>query len=162
MEFIHVGTTCDTADDVGGHYYNSTYTNGSDPWSTTYWYSDSEGNSSTTFVIDSGYMLSDNVDHALVVHDNDTRVSCGVLKSTATSESKKDKDNTMLVIVIVCGTVVVVLMIIGIAKVTNNRKGGDNTEASNPVSAAGGTDGGTDGNTLEIVRQGSRSSAHAF
>lgn len=111
---IHEGTTCDDADEVGGHYYNSTHTNGTDPWTTTDWVSDSLGNSSTSFVIDSGYGLEDNLAHAIVIHDSTgSRISCGVLKSTdessGSSSSGLAKDVMILIIVLVIFVVFLIL-----------------------------------------------------
>jgi len=78
---IHSGTTCDDADQVGGHYWDENKV--SDPWTTdngSVYKSNPEGMSNATFTINSGYGIGDNVDHAVVVHAQDgTRIACGVL-----------------------------------------------------------------------------------
>ncbi|KAH8066203.1 hypothetical protein JL722_619 [Aureococcus anophagefferens] len=79
---IHSGTTCASADAVGGHYFEGM---ADDPWTTTY-ESDSVGSSSTSlslddFTLDDAYPVAG---RAVVVHAADgTRVGCGVLESAA-------------------------------------------------------------------------------
>lgn len=76
---IHEGTSCDVADDVGGHYYEGM---SEDPWTTTY-DSDSIGTAMpmfdvADFTLDGAYPVSG---RAIVVHAEDgTRVACGVLQ----------------------------------------------------------------------------------
>jgi len=118
---IHEGLSCDDADDVGGHYYNSSYTNGTDPW-TTEWVSDSLGNSSTSFVIDSGYGLEDNLAHALVIHaSNGSRISCGVIKPINT-ESSNPSGLTLEILIVIIVLVLLVLFLILYLKCRKNRK----------------------------------------
>jgi len=115
---IHNGTSCSDANYVGGHYYNSTYTNGTDPWTDMVWESDSDGNSSTTFVVDTGYEIEDNLGRALVIHDNaGTRISCGVLESTADFSTSSGMDSTVLTIIIIVSVLLVCVMIVAIRKV---------------------------------------------
>ena len=82
---IHSGTTCASADDVGGHYLGGHYSADDDPWTTNY-ESDSAGSSTTSlslddFTLDGAYPVAG---RAVVVHAADgTRVGCGVLASAA-------------------------------------------------------------------------------
>lgn len=69
---IHVGKTCATS---GLHYYASD----PDPWNTTYT-SNSAGLAEGLVEVDSGYGLSDNIAHAIVIHDAaGNRIACGTL-----------------------------------------------------------------------------------
>ena len=80
---IHEGTTCDDADEVGGHYFSVA----EDPWTpdggATY-DANNKGFAQGSFTLTSGEdTYADNVDHAVVIHDqNGTRISCGILKAT--------------------------------------------------------------------------------
>jgi len=80
---IHAGTSCATHDQVGGHYWNETGM--ADPWSTD-WTSDEYGNAVGTISVDSGLnMLTDNLGHAVVVHESGSpRAACGTLGTVAT------------------------------------------------------------------------------
>ena len=79
---IHSGTTCASADDVGGHYLGGHYSADDDPWTTNY-ESDSVGVSQTTlvlddFTLDGAYPVAG---RAVVIHAADgTRIGCGVLE----------------------------------------------------------------------------------
>jgi len=77
---IHSGTTCDSADDVGGHWW--TPESDTDVWTAVTWASDANGRStSSSIILATGYGYEDNVGHAVVVHAADgTRVGCGILK----------------------------------------------------------------------------------
>ena len=81
---VHSGTSCASAGDVGGHYYNNALTNGTDPWSTV-WEKDAGTTSATgMFMIYSGYEFVDNHKHTFVIHQQDgTKIGCGVLESTS-------------------------------------------------------------------------------
>ncbi|KAH8054480.1 hypothetical protein JL722_8828 [Aureococcus anophagefferens] len=76
---IHSGTTCASADDVGGHYFEGM---ADDPWTTNY-ESDSVGVSQTSlslddFTLDGAYPVAG---RAVVIHAADgTRIGCGVLE----------------------------------------------------------------------------------
>ena len=78
---IHTGTTCA---EPGHHYWDAT-DDAPDPWSAakgTAYKSDSNGKSKGAFDINSGYDYSENVGHAVVVHDkNGVPFGCGVLSS---------------------------------------------------------------------------------
>ena len=80
---IHEGTTCEDADEVGGHYWDETVTD--DPWFSymnAYYSSDKEGKAKGSFLIKDGYDFIDHQYHAVVVHDGDdpkTRIGCGQL-----------------------------------------------------------------------------------
>ena len=81
---IHTGTTCDDEALVGGHYWDAT-DNAPDPWTPAggaVYESNSKGKSMGAFGINSGYDYSENVGHAVVVHDkNGVRYGCGLLSS---------------------------------------------------------------------------------
>jgi len=73
---FHKGTSCDTAESVGGHYYNGKQ----DPWSPVVYVSYEGGSvGSTTVAI--GQSIDELAGHAFVVHDHTGgRVACGLLK----------------------------------------------------------------------------------
>jgi len=78
---IHTGTTCDVADEVGGHYFFAV-----DTWTAdggSIYNADGVGDASGSFRLTSGYdTYLDNVDHAVVIHGHDgTRLSCGILRT---------------------------------------------------------------------------------
>ena len=66
---IHTGTTCDTAANVGGHYW--TPASNPDPWTTTMWTSNDAGAATAEFTVSTGYPLASNYGHAVVLHAND-------------------------------------------------------------------------------------------
>ncbi|KAL3810273.1 hypothetical protein ACHAXA_008641 [Cyclostephanos tholiformis] len=77
---IHEGTTCDDAEEVGGHYYSV----GEDPWTSmggAVYNSDANGEAAGSFTLKSGYdTCKENLGHAVVAHSqNGTRLSCGIL-----------------------------------------------------------------------------------
>jgi len=79
---IHAGNTCDDADAVGGHYYN-TDTIDSDPWSPISYATWIKGTTAgyATIAIGDGQDVSG---RALVVHDQTgARVACGLLPAGA-------------------------------------------------------------------------------
>lgn len=79
---IHTGTSCDDADTVGGHYWDSEDGTVADPWTTTY-SSTEDGEARGCFKLDSGYDHDGNTGHAVVLHDSTgARVGCGVLEVT--------------------------------------------------------------------------------
>jgi len=79
---IHEGTTCEDADEVGGHYYDLA----SDPWNTTWGVSDDEGYSSGSFSIFTNISITGNYGHSFVVHlSNDTRAACGLVGTVEVS-----------------------------------------------------------------------------
>jgi Cu/Zn superoxide dismutase len=81
---IHSGTTCDNADDVGGHYWDAG-SDGTTPdqWTPEYgavYETNGKGSTKGSFSLDSGYGYDENIGHAVVVHDSTgARVGCGVL-----------------------------------------------------------------------------------
>ena len=87
---IHTGTTCDTADEVGGHYWDDTTV--PDPWVTEFgsvYSSNDNGVAEGEFTVDSGFNSEENDRHAVVVHAQDgSRVGCGVLKSKSSKSGK--------------------------------------------------------------------------
>eukprot|EP00854_Cymbomonas_tetramitiformis_P012850 gene12850-15186_t len=75
---IHTGTTCSDAEQVGGHYFNTSL----DPWIPDCMYTpDGEGNAEGECgPISTGYDIEMNAGHAFVVHAaGGTRIGCGVL-----------------------------------------------------------------------------------
>jgi Cu/Zn superoxide dismutase len=86
---IHSGFTCDDADGVGGHFYDSDYWD-SDPWTTTY-SSNAKGHASVSVSVD-GFSTASAFNlptayHALVVHDSTDRVGCGIIGTPYTAVS---------------------------------------------------------------------------
>jgi hypothetical protein len=80
---IHAGTTCETAGEVGGHYWKDAAA--PDPWTgSTISADDSTAKDLVTIM--SGYQFADNIKHAVVVHsaaDPAVRIGCGVLYASA-------------------------------------------------------------------------------
>jgi len=81
---VHEGTSCDTSDTQGSHYFK----NGVDPWLPTISkvaptganYSTEQAVSTTTFQFDMGYGYDNAVGKVVVVHaSNGDRIACGVL-----------------------------------------------------------------------------------
>ncbi len=82
---IHAGTTCDNATQVLGHYWNESDT-AEDPWVDARYGSDESGLSLSQVILPggNGFDPSENIGHALVLHEKDgSRVSCGLLKLAA-------------------------------------------------------------------------------
>lgn len=81
---IHTGFSCESADDVGGHYYDSSAWS-SDPWLDTTYCSDQDGNAQIKFSVE-GFSLSGMypvAGRAFVVHSSSgTRIGCGLLQSS--------------------------------------------------------------------------------
>jgi len=90
---IHKGLSCgiingdeissDNVDStVGGHWFDQDV-NGEDAWKaqkSTYT-TDSKGHTKFSYYVYNGYDFEDNIDHALVLHAQDsTRIGCGILK----------------------------------------------------------------------------------
>jgi hypothetical protein len=70
---IHVGVTCDNA---SIHYYSTA----SDPWLATNYTANTNGVAQGSFIVTSGYLLADNIHHAVVIHESDNnRLGCGLL-----------------------------------------------------------------------------------
>jgi hypothetical protein len=87
---IHSGTTCATAADVGGHFWDASVP---DPWITaigSVYNSDDEGCAKSEFTVDSGFDYDTNIGHAVVVHaQNGDRIGCGVLSAKNSKKSGK-------------------------------------------------------------------------
>lgn len=84
---IHIarGMTCDDADQVGGHYWNSDVLE-DDPWTRrngAYYNSNNNGKAIGAFEIDNGYSYEENLGHAVVIYamDGSTKIGCGVLEA---------------------------------------------------------------------------------
>ena len=101
---IHVGTTCDVADEVGGHYYCfACLSTGDDdtevdPWvpPVAVYNSDMNGNAKGSFTLTSGYdEYAENLGRAVVIHarDGKIRVSCGILEEEQSGEPKPGDDS---------------------------------------------------------------------
>jgi hypothetical protein len=72
---IHAGTSCDTAGEVGGHYWNSDKLD-EDPWTYGAPYTTARG---STFVVH-GYSAAESAGHVFVLHDkNGDRIVCAPL-----------------------------------------------------------------------------------
>ena len=84
---IHIarGMTCDDADQVGGHYWNSDVLE-DDPWTRrngAYYNSNNNGKAIGAFEIDNGYSYEENLGHAVVIYamDGSTKIGCGLLEA---------------------------------------------------------------------------------
>jgi hypothetical protein len=78
---IHVGTTCATHAEVGGHYWKQDVLR--DLWKTiggAVYNADDKGKAKGYFSLYNGYGIKENNNHVVVIHAQDgTRVACGVL-----------------------------------------------------------------------------------
>ena len=87
---IHVGMTCSTANDIGGHYWNSTYY-AVDPWLTVM-YNTSSGHpaTQTDLVVMTGTTGEDVYGRAMVIHDfTGERIACGIIEEATTGAFAK-------------------------------------------------------------------------
>jgi Cu/Zn superoxide dismutase len=80
---IHTGTSCDTAEEVGGHFYNTDEVS-EDPW-TAVRYSSANGvtTSSDTTEVAIGFDRSSIIGRAVVVHNSvgaGERIACGIIQ----------------------------------------------------------------------------------
>jgi len=72
---FHIGSSCDNADNVGGHYYHTSIT--PDPWLVATYMGDSGRVPAVIY----GYNYTTTQGRTLVVHDRDgTRISCDLIK----------------------------------------------------------------------------------
>lgn len=83
---VHEGTSCDTHDGIGGHYYNKLHLD-SDPW-TAVRYSSTGGKSKLAdgVQVPTGLARSSLVGHTVVVHSSEgagERIACGTLSEVA-------------------------------------------------------------------------------
>ena len=84
---IHFGTSCASATNVQGHYYNSEAIT-TDPWNAgngAYYNTDAddatEAESTATLTKDYGYTLAESEGKVIAVHNNvGGKIGCGVLK----------------------------------------------------------------------------------
>jgi Cu/Zn superoxide dismutase len=89
---VHAGSTCDDADDVGGHYYSSVSNSleasttddpdaSDDPWADVVYVADSTGASTGAAQVVTGLTLPDLVGKAFVVHEltSGGRIACGIV-----------------------------------------------------------------------------------
>ena len=79
---IHEGTTCNSADFVGGHFWSPAKFS-SDPWETVQYHSTASGRSSFEITLDggNGYGTDINHGHAFIIHDTTgKRIGCGLLE----------------------------------------------------------------------------------
>ena len=79
---IHEGTTCNSADFVGGHFWSPAKFS-SDPWETVQYHSTASGRSSFEITLDggNGYGADINHGHAFIIHDTTgKRIGCGLLE----------------------------------------------------------------------------------
>ena len=83
---IHIATgmTCEDADEVGGHYWNSNVLD-EDPWTRrngAFYNSNNNGKAIGAFEVDNGYSYGENVGHAVVIYamDGRTKIGCGILE----------------------------------------------------------------------------------
>jgi hypothetical protein len=76
---IHSGLSCDTDSEVGGHYWMPS--DARDPWNNLTYTTRLPSTAGST-VVDSGYPIDMNTNHAVVVHSaiDGSRILCGVLE----------------------------------------------------------------------------------
>jgi hypothetical protein len=93
---VHSGSTCDTADDVGGHYYTALIDSDADasvtedpdanddPWANVVYVADSTGAAAGAAEVATGVTLPDLVGKAFVVHELNSggRIACGIVDPT--------------------------------------------------------------------------------
>jgi hypothetical protein len=88
---IHTGTSCDVAEEVGGHYWDDGE-DGTipDPWNEKTTYSTNEkGIAKGAFELNSGIGFDDNIGRAVVVHASDgSRIGCGILQTNKAKNCK--------------------------------------------------------------------------
>lgn len=78
---IHEGMSCDSHDDVGGHYYHHAQYK-EDPWATVVYVANKDGASVGSTTVALGSHFRDIDGRALVVHDHTGgRVACGLLQN---------------------------------------------------------------------------------
>merc|ERR1719343_1628694 len=81
---VHRGTSCKSADDVGGHYYSDALT--ADPWADVRYVANASGASDKLFgkAVTTGNSNGDITGRVIVVHDHSgRRIGCGVIKRSA-------------------------------------------------------------------------------
>jgi len=78
---VHAGKNCESASDIGGHYWNTSYV-ASDPWSSITYLVEVAGASAGGFTAKIGYDLDQVVGQVLVLHDSTgARASCAVISN---------------------------------------------------------------------------------
>merc|ERR1719384_117004 len=78
---IHEGKSCDTHEEVLGHYWNA-HKFPVDPWNPKIWKSNRKRKAKGGFNVKSGYSKRLNNGRAVVVHDSDgNRIGCGILSN---------------------------------------------------------------------------------
>lgn len=91
----HPGTTCDTADQVLGHYWDVSE-QVDDPWTPAFgaaYSTNVNGQGKGFFPLFSGFNFEENIGHAVVFHAQDgTRIACGTLSTTDTTLESIDLD----------------------------------------------------------------------
>lgn len=95
---IHTGTTCATADEVGGHYWDASVVE--DQWLASFgavYNADEDGEAKGNFKIVTGYGYEENLGHAVVIHASDgSRIGCGVLSAGKSAKRGCGKAPTKL------------------------------------------------------------------
>merc|ERR1711933_405372 len=76
---VHEGTSCDTHEEVLGHYWNPNKMD-VDPWNDKYYNTNQFGTAKDKFKLNMGYPIRLTEGRTVVVHAQDgTRIACGVL-----------------------------------------------------------------------------------
>ena len=95
---IHAGTSCETHELIMGHGWNTQLVR--DLWTTeggAVYHTDSSGNTYGSFNLYNGFGIEENVNHAVVIHDEDgTRVACGTLAYAWTTPPPQKKQKKKL------------------------------------------------------------------
>jgi len=116
---IHSGTSCESAADVGGHYWEMSEFS-QDPWSDIV-YGQEVGSSELNY----GFTYDSSVGRAFVIHNsNGTRITCDLIpEGTSVVENENDDSNTELsrglIIVIAAVALIVVCCFFGCYKLLN-------------------------------------------
>lgn len=94
---IHEGVSCNSTDQVLGHYWNTGILGDSDPWTSVTFMTNEAGISNESIVLlgGNGYSMEQNNGHAIVIHDmNGTKIGCGILVGSNYHSSEDLYDTT--------------------------------------------------------------------
>ncbi len=84
---IHEGVSCNSNDQVMGHYWNISALGELDPWVNVTYTTNKGGVSGASVVLmgGNGYSMEENVGHAIVIHGQDgEKIACGILMKSRT------------------------------------------------------------------------------
>lgn len=129
---IHSGLTCDLAEDVEGHWWNSDIP---DPWTTTTYTSDDAGMAEVSITVtteDLGYDPLEFVGRTVVVHDSTgTRVACGMLigeGATIDDDRSSGLSGGIIALIVILGCILVFAIIYRVACSGDDEEDGEAPE----------------------------------